>query len=59
MHCVEYRDEVVVGCCCSIIIEIVMLFGAESIAEVRCATVGGLSVEIIPCGQGIYKIVSL
>jgi len=59
MHCVEYRDEVVVGCCCSTNIASVMLLGAESIAEVRCATMGGVSVEIIPCGQGIYQIVSL
>jgi hypothetical protein len=61
MCCVEYHDEVVVGYCCSINIEAVVLLGTESIAEVRCATMGGVSVDITPCGPipYIYQIVSL
>jgi len=48
-----------VGYCCSINIEAVVLLGAESIADVRCAAMGGVSVEITPCEQGTYLIVSL
>ena len=59
MRCVEYRDEVVVGYCCGINVEAVLLLEAESIADVRCAAMGGVSVEITPCAQGICQIVSV
>ena len=58
MRCVEYHDEVVVGYC-HINIKTVVLLGAESIADVRCAGMGSVSVEITPCAQGIYQIVCL
>jgi len=59
MHCVDYHDEVVVGYCCSINIKVVLLLGTESTADVSCAAMGGVSVEITPCGQGIYQTFSL
>jgi len=57
MRCVEFHDEVMVGYFCSINIEAVVFLGTGSTADVRCAAMGGVSVEITPCGQGIYQII--
>jgi len=55
MNRVEYHDEVV-GYCCSINIEAVVLLGAGPMADVRCASMGGASVETTPCEQGNIKL---